>query len=230
MKIPRPPHNWSVSPVQAIAIQKRLAALVRDDKPTRPFRYIAGVDAAFSADGQSCLAGAVLWDMSKSVMVEQQTAIHPLTFPYIPGLLTFREAPALIAALRKLRQTPDCLICDGQGVAHPRRCGIATHLGLIVHLPAIGCAKSRLIGDYKMPAEWRGAWTPLTFKDEVIGAVLRSRDHVRPLFISIGNNIDLGSAMQTILACGRGYRLPEPTRLADQLVGRLKREISVTSR
>jgi deoxyribonuclease V len=168
--------------------------------------------------------------MDKGVVVEQQTALHPLTFPYIPGLLTFREAPAIIAALRKLRQTPDCLVCDGQGVAHPRRCGIATHLGLIVHLPAIGCAKSRLIGDYKMPAEWRGAWTPLTLNDEVIGAVLRSRDHVRPLFVSIGNHIDLDSAVRIILACGRGYRLPEPTRLADQLVGRFKREISVTSR
>lgn len=224
MRIPRPPHNWSVSPREAIAIQKKLAASVRSDKPDRTLRYIAGVDAAFSADGKFCLAGVVLWDKEAGAVIEQRTAARRLTFPYIPGLLTFREAPAIIEALRKLQNTPDCLMCDGQGIAHPRRLGIATHLGLIVHLPAIGCAKSRLIGDYDMPAAPRGARSPLTFKDEIIGMVLRTRDQVRPLFISVGNDIDLDTAVAITLACGRGFRLPEPTRLADQLVGREKRQ------
>lgn len=226
MKIPRPPHKWSVSPREAIAIQKRLAAAINLDKPARRLRYIAGVDAAFSTDGKFCLAGVVLWDMANGVVVEQQTAARRLSFPYIPGLLTFREAPAILAALRKLQQTPDCLMCDGQGIAHQRRCGIATHLGLIVHLPSIGCAKSRLIGDYAMPSPSRGSCSPLTRNQESIGMVLRTRDRVKPLFVSVGNHIDLETAVEITLACGRGFRLPEPTRLADQLVGRFKKERS----
>ena len=226
MKIPRSPHGWSVSPSEANAIQKKLAASVSQEKPARRLRFIAGVDAAFSKDGKYCLAGVVLWDLEKGEVVACQTAAHPLTFPYIPGLLTFREAPAILAALRQLRQTPDCLMCDGQGIAHQRRCGIATHLGLLVHLPSIGCAKSRLIGDYDMPAAPRGSRSQLTYNNEIIGVVLRTRDRVKPLFISVGTGIDLETAVQITLASGRGFRLPEPTRLADQLVGRFKKERS----
>ena len=224
MKIPRPPHNWSVSPREAIAIQKRLAASVRQAKPDKPLRLIAGVDAAFTADGKFCLAGVVLWDTVKGEVVERRTATRRLIFPYIPGLLTFREAPAILAALRKLHRTPDCLMCDGQGIAHPRKCGIATHIGIIVGLPTIGCAKSRLIGDYAMPALSRGSRSPVVFKDETIGMVLRTRDRVKPLFVSVGNEIDLNTAVKVTLDCGGGFRLPEPTRLADQLVGSEKRK------
>lgn len=226
MRISRPPHNWSVSPKEAIAIQKRLSASVRLKRPDRPIRYVAGVDAAFTADGRFCLAGVVLWDRQSGETVERQTASRRLTFPYIPGLLTFREAPAIIEALRKLHNTPDCLLCDGQGIAHPRRCGIATHLGIVVGLPSIGCAKSRLIGDYLMPAQIRGSRSPLSFKDEIIGCVLRTRDNVKPLFVSVGNDIDLESAIKVVLDCGRGLRLPEPTRLADHLVGEEKRKLA----
>lgn len=226
MKIARPPHNWSVSPREAIAIQKRLAGSARQTKPTKSFRYVAGVDAAYSVDGKYCLAGVVLLDMVAGEVVEHHTASRSLNFPYIPGLLTFREAPAILVALRKLELSPDCLMCDGQGVAHPRGCGIATHLGIIAGLPGIGCAKSRLIGDYRMPAAARGSRSSLTFNGEIIGAVLRTRSHVKPLFVSVGNNIDLDTAVHIVLTCGRGFRLPEPTRLADQLVGSEKRRLA----
>jgi deoxyribonuclease V len=161
MRIPRPPHNWAVSPKEAVAIQKRLASAVKQIRPARPIRYIAGVDAAFSPEDLFCTAGVVLWDVRAGEAVEQHTATRRLTFPYVPGLLSFREAPAIIAALPRLRRTPDGLMVDGHGIVHPRRCGIASHLGLIVGLPSIGCAKNRLIGSCRMPGEARGSRSPL---------------------------------------------------------------------
>ncbi len=226
MKIPRPPHNWSVTPKQAIAIQKQLALLVRQVKPPQPVRYIAGVDAAFSPDNRRCLAGVVLWDREDQVIVEQQLGVRQLKFPYIPGLLTFREAPAIIMALRNLQHRPDVLLCDGQGIAHPRRLGIASHLGLLVDLPAIGCAKSRLIGSYQEPGQEKGARAPLLIDQEQVGSVVRTRERVKPVFVSIGHKIDLPTAEQIVLACATRYRLPEPTRLADQLVAAAKRQRS----
>lgn len=147
-------------------------------------------------------------------------------FPYIPGLLTFREAPAIIAALRNLKHSPDILLCDGQGIAHPRRLGIACHLGLLVDMPAIGCAKSRLIGHYQEPALEKGARTPLLIGQEQVGSVVRTRENVKPVFVSIGHKIDLPTAEQIVLTCATRYRLPEPTRLADQLVAAAKRQRS----
>jgi deoxyribonuclease V len=230
LKIPRPPHNWSVSPRQAVAIQKKLGRAVRQNRPARPLRYIAGVDAAFSVDGFFCLAGVVLWDLQAGAVVESRSAVRRLTFPYIPGLLTFREAPAIIAALRRLHHRPDCLMCDGQGIAHPRRCGIATHLGLLAGLPSIGCAKSRLTGIFRLPGKTRGARSALVSGEEIIGAVLRTRDRVKPVFVSVGTGLDLDTAVNITLACGRGFRLPEPTRLADQLVAREKRKRTLSTR
>lgn len=223
MKIPRPPHNWSVSPRQAVAIQKKMALKVKRSPLRKKIRLVAGVDAAFTRGYEHCLGGVVLWDLLEHKVVEQHTALKELTFPYIPGLLTFREAPALIAALRKLQKKPDLLMCDGQGIAHPRRLGIACHLGLITSLSAVGCAKSRLVGKYSEPGFRRGASSPLFDKDEVVGAVLRTRDGIKPIFVSIGHNLDLAEAEEVVLACGAGYRLPEPTRLADQLVASIKR-------
>lgn len=222
MKIPRPPHNWQVSPRRAAAIQQELALAVRQVKPAGPLRLVAGVDAAFTADPPACLAGVVLWDRESGTVLESYTARRPLRFPYVPGLLSFREAPAIIAALRRLRRTPDVLLVDGQGLAHPRRFGIACHLGVITGLPSVGCAKSRLTGAFQMPGEKRGDHSPLVDRQETIGAVLRTRDRVRPLFISVGHAIDLERAIELTLACGRGYRLPEPTRLADRLVANAK--------
>jgi deoxyribonuclease V len=227
MKIPHPPHRWSLSPREAVAVQQQLAASVKvEPLPRRP-HLVAGVDAAFSRDGGHCIGGVVLWDLEAGATVERHVAFRKLAFPYVPGLLSFREAPALLAALRKLRRTPDVLLCDGHGLAHPRRFGIACHLGLLADLPSVGCAKSRLIGCHRDPAARRGARQPLTHRGECIGAVLRTRSGVKPVFVSVGHRCDLASAERLVLACAERYRLPEPTRLADQLVAAAKRgEIS----
>ena len=183
-------------------------------------RYIAGVDAAFSTDNKCCLAAVVLWDRKNHTPVEQHFAWRRLTFPYIPGLLTFREAPAIIEALRRLQRAPDVLLCDGQGIAHPRRFGIACHLGILTELPAIGCAKSRLIGKYREPGPEKGSISPLVDGEERLGSVVRTRNRVKPVFVSVGHRIDLATAEQTVLACAIRFRLPEPIRLADQLAGK----------
>jgi len=223
MRIARPPHRWSLTPKQAIAIQQRL----RDRVSTRPMqgaaRLIAGVDAAFSPDGTHCIGGVVLWDAGAAAVVEEHTALRPLAFPYVPGLLSFREAPALLAALRKLREIPDVLMCDGHGLAHPRRFGIACHLGLLTGLPSLGCGKSRLVGSHDEPGSERGAHTPLVHRDDEIGTVLRTQDGVRPVYVSVGSGLSRGQAERLVLESARRYRLPEPTRLADQLVARIKR-------
>ena len=224
MKIPRAPHSWLLSPAQAIALQKRMAGLVVQARRSRKFRFVAGLDAAFSDDDKLCFAAVVLWDLRRQLVVEQHTAIRPLVFPYSPGLLSFREVPALLAALRKLKQTPDVLMCDGQGIAHPRRFGIACHLGVVCNLPAVGCAKSRLIGTHGEPSLARGSHMLLTDKGEVIGTVLRTQTGVKPVYVSIGHKADLPAAAEMVLDCAVKYRLPEPTRLADQLVAAAKRE------
>jgi len=161
VKIPPAPHRWRLTPRQAIAAQRRLASLVSAAPPARRPRTIAGLDAAFSPDGKHCIAGVILWDIESGSLVEKHVARRPLTFPYVPGLLSFREAPALLAALRKLRQTPDAIMCDGQGIAHPRRFGIASHMGILTGLPSIGCAKSRLFGERKVrrtTTRYVGGW------------------------------------------------------------------------
>ena len=223
MKLPPAPHSWKLSPRQAIAVQKEMARLVSQSPPGGEINLIAGLDAAFSPDGRHCLSAVVLWDMRLRQVVEQHTARRPLTFPYIPGLLSFREIPALLAALRKLKQRPDALMCDGQGLAHPRRFGIACHLGVICNLPALGCAKSRLIGTYEEPARQRGSCAALEDKGEIIGSVLRTQTSVKPVFVSIGHRMGLATAGRIVLDCAIRYRLPEPTRLADRLVAAAKR-------
>ena len=191
-------------------------------KPAGRFRFIAGLDAAFTADGQECIAAVVVWDLLEQRAIEQCAARRKLTFPYIPGLLSFREIPALLAALRKLKRQPDLLMCDGQGLAHPRRFGIACHLGVLCDMPAVGCAKTRLVGTHVEPVQERGGHTLLRDKEEVIGAVLRTQTGVRPVYISVGHKIDLPTAERIVLDCAVRYRLPEPTRLADRLVAALK--------
>lgn len=217
------PHRWCLQPRQAIALQRKLAAAVSQAKPDTPLRWVAGVDAAFTES--RCLAGVVLWDLRCRRVVEAHTATRPLRFPYIPGLLSFREMPAVVAALRKLSQPPDLILCDGQGLAHPRRFGIACHLGVVLGVPTIGCAKSRLIGAHLCPSRPRGSRQPLFEGQERIGTVLRTQDGVRPVYVSVGHRIDLASAEELVLRCAVEYRLPEPTRLADQLVGAFKKAI-----
>jgi deoxyribonuclease V len=224
MRIPPPLHRWSLTPRAAIALQRALASRVRQESPPSiPWRWIAGLDAAFSADGEHCLAAVALWDLQTRELVEHQLAQRPLRFPYVPGLLSFREAPALLAALRRLRQAPDLLICDGQGLAHPRRFGIACHVGVLCDLPTIGCAKSRLVGHHAEPGAIRGECRALVHDSEVVGVVLRTQDHVKPVYVSVGHRIDLRTATEMVLACATRFRLPEPTRLADRLVAAAKR-------
>jgi deoxyribonuclease V len=216
-------HSWNLTPREAVAIQRELAGRVRVEPVKRSPQLVAGLDAAFSQDGRSCLAGVVLWNVPENRVVEEHVATHPLRFPYVPGLLSFREAPALLAVLEMLETAPDVLMCDGQGIAHPRRFGIASHLGVLLDRPSVGCAKSRLTGEHEDPGPARGSQTPLRDGGKVIGSVLRSRDRVRPLFISVGHRMDLVGAVKLVLACGRGFRLPEPTRLADRLVAGARR-------
>lgn len=223
MKLPRVPHPWRLSPARAVAVQRRLAARVRVEPPPGPWRLVAGLDAAFSDDEQFCLAAAVVWDRREGRVVAVATARRPVHFPYVPGLLSFREAPALLAALRRLECAPEVLLCDGQGLAHPRRFGIACHLGVLCDLPAVGCAKSRLVGEHTVLPAAAGARADLVLEGEVVGAVVRTRAGVRPVYVSVGHRCDLESAVALVLTCAQGRRLPEPTRLADRCVAALKR-------
>ncbi|MFH0982188.1 MAG: deoxyribonuclease V [Planctomycetota bacterium] len=225
MRIPGAPHRWTLTPRRAIAIQTRLAGSVLQTTPVRPIRLVVGADVAFSDDGGRCIAAVVLWDINAQAVVEERLAVRAASFPYVPGLLSFREAPAVLAALRKLRHAPDALMCDGQGLAHPRRFGLACHVGVIVGWPTIGCAKSRLVGEHAEPAAERGAHTALVHQGQVVGTVLRTRSGVKPVFVSVGHRIDLPTAEQVVLDCAVHYRLPEPTRLADHLAAEGKRRL-----
>jgi len=220
MKIPRAPHSWSVTPVEAIEIQRRLASsVVRRGRPPK-LRLVAGADLAFSPDGATCVAGVVVWDVQRREIVEQHLARRMVSFPYVPGLLSFREAPALLPALKQLRCEPDVFMFDGQGYAHPRRFGLACHLGLLLDRPSLGCAKTILLGGCEPPRRTRGTTSPLMHDGECIGMAVRTRDDVKLVYVSVGHRISLDAAVQITLACCDGYRLPEPTRQADKLVAR----------
>lgn len=222
MKLPPLLHRWNVSPSRAIAIQRELAAKVEISKMPGPVRFVAGLDASFTRDEKWCVAAVVLWDVRDRVIAEQHSARRRLLFPYVPGLLSFREAPALLAAIRKLRTRPDVLMCDGQGLAHPRRVGIACHVGLLAGVSSIGCAKSILIGKHGVLKPERGSKVPLIDHDERVGTVLRTRDGVNPVYVSVGHRIDLSSAEKIVLRCAIRYRLPEPTSLAHQLCSKVR--------
>ena len=212
-------HPWDVSPREAIAIQRRLAAqVVREGEP-RDVRRIAGVDIAIDRVRGHGIGAVVVLSYPELNVVEMAVEETPLTFPYIPGLLSFREAPVLAAAFARIDGPIDLLLVDGQGLAHPRRFGLACHLGLLLDLPAIGCAKSRLVGEHATPGDTVGSRTDLIDKGELIGSVLRTRAGVKPLYVSLGHRIGLAQAEAWVLRCGGGYRLPQPTRLADQAAG-----------
>jgi deoxyribonuclease V len=212
-------HAWEVTPKEAVAIQNKLRSHVicRDDFDPAALRTVAGVDVGFEEQGRVTRAAVAVLDHRSLDCVDQAVARLPTRFPYIPGLLSFRELPAVLEALAGLARPPDIFLCDGQGIAHPRRLGIASHLGLLTGLPSIGVGKSRLIGRHgKVPAR-RGAWTPLLDDDEVIGAVLRTRAGVKPIYVSIGHRISLETAVAVVMACTRKYKLPETTRAAHRL-------------
>ncbi len=210
-------HPWDVSPKQAIAIQQQLRGLVRIGDDFGSPRRIAGVDVGFEQHNTITRAAVAVLDASTLELVEYAIARQPTSFPYVPGLLSFREVPAVLAALDKLSALPELLLCDGQGVAHPRRLGIACHLGVLLDLPTIGVAKSRLIGTHEEPGEEKGSWQPLHEGDELIGCVLRSRSRVKPLYISPGHRVGFEAAREMVMACTTRYRLPETTRWAHRL-------------
>ncbi len=218
-------HRWDVTPQEAIAIQKRLRSKVIPRGRVRRPRLIAGADAAFDKDSESVFAVAVVLSFPALEILECVSHIDHLTFPYVPGLLSFREAPTILRAFGKLRRTPDVIFVDGQGLAHPRAFGIACHIGVCLDHPVIGCAKSVLIGSYEEPKPPRGSESSLYGREgRVIGAAVRTRDRIRPVFVSVGHRISLKEAIRLTLACGKGYRIPEPTRLADHLAAEAKRE------
>lgn len=223
MKIPKPPHVWHVSPRRAITIQRELAQRVIRRGTVRRPRLVAGTDLAFSPDQEETIAGVVVWDVREREVVEQHVVRRKVRFPYVPGLLSFREAPSLIAVLRRLRCEPDVFIFDGQGYAHPRRFGLACHVGVILDRPSLGCAKSVLVGRFDALDSNAGATAPLEDQGERVGVAVRTRENIKPVFVSVGHRLSLPAAVRITLACGNGYRLPEPTRLADKLVARHRR-------
>lgn len=210
-------HSWNLTPGEAIALQQRLRSRVVKLGRPRQVRYVAGTDVGFERGGGITRAAVVLLSFPDLELVDYAIARLPTRFPYVPGLLSFREMPALLAALEKLRALPDLILCDGHGYAHPRRFGIASHLGVYSGIPSIGVAKSRLIGEHGQPMQRRGAWVPLRHKGETIGAVLRTRPYTLPIYVSIGHRVSLPLAVRYALACATNFRLPETTRWAHRL-------------
>jgi deoxyribonuclease V len=205
----------TISVPEACSRQERLAKKVQLLPLKHEPRFVAGVDAAFSAE--LVFAAACLYSFPGLALIEQRTAVRKLAFPYVPGFLAFREGPAIISALKSLTRDPDLILVDGQGIAHPRRFGIASYIGVLLDIPTIGCAKSRLIGDFDVPGSKRGCWSPLFVEDRIVGAVVRTRDKVRPVFVSPGHKTDVKSAIKLTLSCISNYRIPEPIRCADTL-------------
>jgi deoxyribonuclease V len=210
-------HAWDVTPAQARAIQLEGHTRVVAQDRLGEVRRVAGVDVGFEAGGAVTRAAVVVLDFPSLRLVESAVVRLPTRFPYVPGLLSFRETPAVLEALARLAEPPDLLLCDGQGLAHPRRFGLACHLGVLADLPSIGVAKSRLIGTHGSLPEPKGAWVPLLDGEETIGAVLRTRSGIAPLYVSIGHRISLPTAIRWVLACTTRYRLPETTRQAHRL-------------
>ncbi|GAC1358967.1 MAG: deoxyribonuclease V [Herpetosiphon sp.] len=210
-------HAWNVTPPEAINIQNRLRPHVVTDDQVGTLRFIAGVDVGFENQGTTTRAAVVLLSFPACIRQEHIVARVPTTFPYVPGLLSFREIPAVLEALGQLNTPPDLIMCDGQGIAHPRRLGIASHLGVLTDLPTIGVAKSRLTGRHEPVDPEPGSFQPLLDGNAVVGTVLRTKLRSNPLYISIGHRVSLATAVGLVLQTLRGYRLPEPTRQAHNL-------------
>jgi len=217
--------TWPNNFEEARRIQESLAARIELVPFKAKLKLIAGVDAAFSETRVS--AAACLFSYPDLELVEETIAAAEIRFPYVPGFLSFREGPAFIKAVRRLKTKPDLILVDGQGIAHPRGIGIASHLGVLLDMPTIGCAKSRLIGEFPEPGPKKGNWSPLLHQGQIIGAVLRTRTGIRPLFISPGHKINLENSIEIALACARHYRIPEPLRRADFLSKKISKTAGV---
>ncbi len=211
-------HEWNLSPREAIELQKQLAfEIISEDKFDEPVKTVAGIDLGYDANSNTSRAVVVVLNFPELELIETQEAKMPIRFPYVPGLLSFRETPAAILALEKLENAPDLIICDGQGLAHPRSFGIACHIGLLADVPTIGAAKSVLVGKFENLGEKRGSTAPLIYKNREVGAAVKTRDNIQPVYVSAGHRISLETAVKYVLACAPKYRLPETTRLADKM-------------
>lgn len=222
MKLALPP-RWNLTPREAVRLQEDLRGRVLLHDAFGPIRYIAGADVAFVLRTNVAFAGVIVYRFPELIEVERRMARGRLTFPYVPGLLSFREGPVLVRALTKLRTEPDLILIDGHGRAHPRLFGIASHIGVLFDKPTIGCAKSLLVGEHKMPGSSRGSATPLVFRGEVVGRVLRTRDGVKPIYVTTGHRVTTGTAVRLVQQCLDGFRIPKPTREADHYVRQLRR-------
>jgi deoxyribonuclease V len=223
-KMPIIHHPWDLSPKQAIELQKQLSpGIIRKSTlKLNRVRTIAGIDTAYR-EGVGCAAVVVL-QVEDLNTVESKTATRPIDFHYVPGLLSFREGPVILEALDKLKSAPDLLMFDGQGIAHPRRFGIASHIGLLTGIPAVGCGKTKLVGKYQEPEVEQGSFSYLRDDDDTIGAVVRTRSRVKPVFVSTGHRVNLGDSIKLVLRCSSGFRLPEPIRRADKLAREMLRK------
>lgn len=216
-------HSWRVTPREAAQIQLRLRPKMELTDRLPRIRRVAGADLAFDIEGRSSIAGVVVYSFPEMHEIERLWAKSAVRFPYVPGLLSFREAPALLKVFARVRHAPDLIFCDAHGYAHPRRFGLTSHLGVLLDTPTIGCAKSLLIGAHaSLPLE-AGAWTPLQDGDEIIGAVLRTRTGVKPLYVTQGHRVSLQTALDFVRAVLDGFRIPRPTRDADHFVAAVKR-------
>ena len=223
MKI-KPLHPWKVTIAEAKTIQLELAEKVVLEKLKAPVRVIAGADVSYARKGAICFAAVTVFNYPEMQVIEQVTSSDAVSFPYVPGYLTFREAPALLQAFEKLSHEPDLVLFDGQGIAHPRRMGLATHSGMILDKPAIGCAKSLLVGKFENPLSSKGDWSDLIYGGLLIGAAVRTRDRVKPVFVSPGFKITLHEAIEWVVKTCIGYRIPEPIRKSHFAVNQLRVE------
>ena len=212
----------ALSPTEAVAIQNELRSKIQLKPLEKPVQLIAGSDISFNKFSETVYAGIVVMKFPELQVVETVSVVDEIKFPYVPGLLAFREVPALVKCWEQLKTKPDVLVLDGHGISHPRRLGIATHFGVLMQTPTLGCAKSLLTGKYQQPANDPGAATDLIHQNEVVAKVLRTKRNTKPVFVSPGNLITQAECLQIILHCIRGYRIPEPTRLAHNFVNEVR--------
>jgi deoxyribonuclease V len=216
-------HTWDVTPAEAVRLQGTLRrGVVSRDEVPREVRKVAAMDVSYDRRSPWIYAAVVVLRVPTFEVADQAVVRSRARFPYVPGLLSFREAPAGLQAWARLRTRPDCLLCDGHGYAHPRRFGLACHVGLLVDLPTIGCAKSVLVGDYREPGQRRGSLSDLVHEGEIVGAAVRTREATSPVFVSAGHRVSLATAVATVLSCSPRYRIPEPIRQAHALVNRMR--------
>ena len=220
--------RWNLTPREAMGLQESLRESVELQDRFGEIRFVAGADVAFDPETQIAFAGVIVYRFPGLREVERRMARRRLRFPYVPGLLSFRECPVLLAAFARLRTEPDLILIDGHGRAHPRRFGIACHIGILFDKPTIGCAKSRLVGEHQEPGRKAGSTAPLTLEGERLGVVLRTRDDVRPIYVTTGHRVSLDSAVQLVKQCVEGFRIPKPTREADRYVRDLRRAYQIS--